>query len=265
MGIKDWLKGLLGVQRSSAVEPRPNTSSRSPVTVSLEIGGNPCVEVAGTTTFAKTAVLALASRYRLPERGYLEAGAWLQREPDNPVDADAVVIVVDGEKVGNLPSHLARALPLPPGISKEVIYQLHVVGGKKWAAKAFVWLGPGRPQWTYTADTPPPLTSRDRTLTRARQQSDMVREALESGGERAAQFQRGMYQGFITYSWSNRSNSSRGRAVSRKHSRSAIRQSGVLSRIEMAVNQPPGIRSRQQSCTASSGSTKKRSQCSSDG
>jgi hypothetical protein len=195
MGIKDWLKRSLGVQRGAATDTRPDTSSRFPVTVSLEIVGNPCVEVAGTTTFAKTAVLALADRYRLPERGYLEAGAWLQREPDNPVDPDAVAIVVDGEKVGNLPSYLAQALPLPPGISREVLYQLYVLHGEKWAAKAFVWLGPGKPQWTYSADNPPPLTSRERTLTQARQQSDMVLEALEGGGERAAQFQRGMYQG----------------------------------------------------------------------
>ena len=195
MGVKDWLKRALGERPGAVAEERPDTSFRSPVTVSLDVRGNPCVEVAGTTTFTKTAVLALADRYRLPERGYLETDAWLQREPENPIDAHAVAIVVDGETVGNLPSYLARALPLPAGISREVFYQLHVLGGEKWAAKAFVWLGPGKPQWTYTADDPPPLTSRDRTLAKARQQSDMVREALEIGGEKAAQFHRGMYQG----------------------------------------------------------------------
>ncbi|WP_152916220.1 hypothetical protein [Arthrobacter sp. RIT-PI-e] len=153
------------------------------------------MEVAGTTTFAKPAVVALVDRYQLPERGYFEAGAWLQREPENPVDVDAVAVIVEGEKVGNLPSYRARALQLPPQASTEVRYQLHVLQGEKWAAKAFIWLGPGAPQWTYSADSPPALTSRQRTLAAAKQQSEMVREALEGGGDRARQFQRGMYQG----------------------------------------------------------------------
>lgn len=195
MGVKDWLKRSLGGKPRVVAVERPDVSSRAPVTVSLQLGGNPCVEVAGTTTFAKTAVIALADRYRLPERGYLETAAWLQREPENPVDADAVAIIVDGAKVGNLPSYIARALPLPLGNSVQVFYELHVLRGEKWAAKAFVWLEQGKPQWTYSAENPPPLTSRQRTLAQARQQSDMVREALEGGGDRAAQFQRGMYQG----------------------------------------------------------------------
>lgn len=195
MGIKNWFRQSLGRKPSEIGENHPIVAGSAPVTVSLQVGGNPCVEAAGTTTFAKAAVITLAGRYRLPERGYLEVGARLQREPDNPVDADAVAIVVDGEKVGNLPSYLARALPLPPETSVEVRYQLHVLRGEKWAAKAFVWLGQGMPQWTYSADNPPPLTSRERTLTTARQQSEMVREALEEGGDRARQFQRGMYRG----------------------------------------------------------------------
>lgn len=117
------------------------------------------------------------------------------REPDNPVDTEAVAIVVDSEKVGNLPSYLARVLPLPSGTSVEVCYQIHVLQGEKWPAKAFVWLGQGIPQSTYSADDPPPLTTRERTPTAARQQSEMVREALEGGSDRARQFQRGMYQG----------------------------------------------------------------------
>jgi tetratricopeptide (TPR) repeat protein len=137
----------------------------------------------------------LADRYALPERGFLEVEARLQREPDNPVDAEAVAIVVEGEKVGNLPSYAARSFPLPEGASVGVPYQLHVLRGEKWAGKAFVWLGRGKPQWMYSASNPPPLASRERTLATAKRQSHMVKEALEGGGERAQQFQRGMYQG----------------------------------------------------------------------
>lgn len=195
MGVKAWFRKSFGRGPGEVAEDRPSDTGNTTISVSLQVGGNPCVEVAGTTTFAKAAVIALANTYRLPERGFLEVGARLQREPNNPVDADAVAIVVEGEKVGNLPSYFARNLPLPPETSVEVQYQLHVLRGEKWAAKAFVWLGQGVPAWSHSADNPPPLTSRERTLTTARQQSEMVREALEGGGERARQFQRGMYKG----------------------------------------------------------------------
>lgn len=92
-------------------------------------------------TYAK-----LLISHRLLERASLTAWARLQREPNNPVDADAVAIVVDGGKGGNLPSYLARSIPLPPETSVEVQYQLRVLRGEKWAAKAFVWLGQGAPQ-----------------------------------------------------------------------------------------------------------------------
>lgn len=195
MGIRHWFRRAVDRKPDENAEKHPDGVGSARVTVSLEVGGNPCVEVAGTTTFAKSAVIALVDSYQLSERGYLEIGAWLQREPDNPVDAEAVAVIVEGEKVGNLPSYLARALTLPPLTSTEVRYQLHVLQGEKWAAKAFVWLGQGIPQWTYPADSPPALTSRQRTLAAAKQQSEMVREALEGGDDRARQFQRGMYQG----------------------------------------------------------------------
>lgn len=195
MGVKEWLRQSFGHRHSEVAGDRSSSAGNARAAISLQIGGSTCVEVAGTTTFARAAVISLADRYELPARGFFEAGAQLQREPNNPVDADAVAVMVDGEKVGSLPSYLARALPLPPATSVEVQYQLHVLRGEKWAAKAFVWLGEGTPQWSHSAGNPPPLTSRQRTLAAARQQSDMVRDALEGGGDRARQFQRGMYQG----------------------------------------------------------------------
>ncbi len=76
---------------------------------------SPCLEVAGTTTFANDAVAALADRKGLGERGYYEGQAQLQRNPEKPVDPHAVAVLVDGEKVGCLPSYAAKDLPLPAG------------------------------------------------------------------------------------------------------------------------------------------------------
>jgi hypothetical protein len=99
--------------------------------------------VAGTTTFANDAVAALADRKGLGERGYIEGQAQPQRDPDNPVDPQAVADLVDGEKVGCLPSYVAKNLPLPAGASHPVPYQLHVLREQKLWAKASVLLAPG--------------------------------------------------------------------------------------------------------------------------
>ncbi len=163
------------------------------LTVSSRLAG--CLEVAGTTTFAKDAVAALADRRGLGERGYFEGQAQLQREPENPVDPQAVAVLVDGEKVGCLPSYAAKDLALPAGASELVRYQLHVLRDKKLLAKAYVWLGNGHPEWQFTAQNPPALTSRERINSSHAEKTSMVREALQGGGERAERFKRGMVDG----------------------------------------------------------------------
>ncbi|WP_354261427.1 HIRAN domain-containing protein [Arthrobacter sp. OAP107] len=163
------------------------------LTVSSRLAG--CLEVAGTTTFAKDAVAALADRRGLGERGYFEGQAQLQREPENPVDPEAVAVLVDGEKVGCLPSYVAKDLALPAGASEPVRYQLHVLRDKKQLAKAYVWLGDGEPEWQFTAQNPPGLTSRERITSSHTEKTAMVREALQGGGERAPQFKSGMVDG----------------------------------------------------------------------
>lgn len=146
-------------------------------------------------TFAKPAVMELAERKGLTTRGCYECWAQLLREPENPVDSNAVAVVIDGEKVGNLPSGIAKALPLRVGESAPVPYQLHVLREDVFRAKAYVWLDQGAPRWAFTQASPPPLTTRERTLAAAREHFEMVREALEGGGERAEEFRQGMVGG----------------------------------------------------------------------
>jgi hypothetical protein len=153
------------------------------------------VELAGTTTFTKDVVAALAERHSLGTRGYYEGPAQLQREPDNPADRHAVAVIVEGEKVGYLPSPAARATRLSLGVGAPVSYQLHVLREGKLRAKAFVWLGDGPPEWLHTEDDPPALTTSERANESHRDVSGMVREALEGGGARAAQFKRGVVDG----------------------------------------------------------------------
>lgn len=74
-------------------------------------------------------------------------------------------------------------------------YQLHVLREQKLLAKAYVWLGPGEPEWVHTRENPPALTSRERINDSHVQKTMLVREALQEGGERAQQFRRGMVDG----------------------------------------------------------------------
>ncbi|MCO4275933.1 hypothetical protein NG701_16110 [Pseudarthrobacter sp. HLT3-5] len=198
MGFGSWLRQAL--QGGSATAPALDSSKdeqrfQPALKIEVSLQFNACLEVAGTTTFAKEAVAAFAERRGLGGRGYFEGKALLQREPENPVDPWAVAVVVDGEKIGSLPSYVAKDLPLPAGASQQVSYQLHVLREQKLLAKAFVWLGPGEPEWAHTRENPPALTSRERINSSHAETSAMVREALQGGGERAQQFQRGMVDG----------------------------------------------------------------------
>lgn len=186
MGFGSWLRQAIGgssasvTARKMAVEQELDQPS---VTLRVSIHSNACLEVAGTTTFAKDAVAALADRKGLAERGYYEGQAQLQRDTENPVDPQAVAVLVEGQKLGCLPSYAAQDLPLPAGASEPVRYQLHVLREQKLLAKAYVWLGDGDPEWAHTKENPPALTSRERINSSHTEKSAMVREALQGGGE----------------------------------------------------------------------------------
>lgn len=196
MGFGSWFRDVIGVKASPTPVARADGDTEQPnIALRVSLQFHPCLEVAGTTTFAKDSVAALADREGLRERGYYESKAQLQREPDNPVDPQAVAIFVDGEKIGCLPSYAAKDLALPAGASEPVRYQLHVLRDKKLLAKAYVWLGEGEPEWLFTAQNPPALTSMERINSSHAEKTAMVRDALQGGGERALQFRRGMVDG----------------------------------------------------------------------
>lgn len=199
MGFGSWLKEIMNAGKArppvGPVTQQEQGPELPPTRLAITTSFNPCVEVAGTTTFAKEAVAALADRNSLAGRGYYEGNAQLQREPENPVNPQAVAVLVDGEKVGYLPSYAAAEMALPAGGSEPARYQLHVLRDHKLLAKAYAWLGSGEPEWPYTEENPPALTSRERIDSTHLRRSEMVRAALEGGGARAAQFRRGMVDG----------------------------------------------------------------------
>lgn len=195
MGFGSWASRLFGEKGGvQHADPDDGFADQPIKTLTISSQYQECLEVAGTTTFAKDAVAALADRKGLGERGYFEGEAQLQREPANLVDPKAVAVLVDGEKVGCLPSYAARDMPLMIGASAPVAYQLHVLRDKKLLAKAYVWLGDSTPQWAYSRENLPALSSKEKIDSSHEAMSTMVQEALE-GDERAQQFKRGMVDG----------------------------------------------------------------------
>jgi hypothetical protein len=196
MRLGSWLReAIAGKPSPRQGTPEQEAPDQPKVTLGVTLQFHECLEVAGTTTFAKDGVAALADRKGLGERGYYEGQGQLQRDTENPVDPQAVAVLVEGQKVGCLPSYAAKDLSLPAGASEPVRYQLHVLRDQKLLAKAYVWLGDSDPEWAHPQENPPALTSRERINSSHTEKSAMVREALQGGGERAQQFKRGMVDG----------------------------------------------------------------------
>ena len=154
------------------------------------------VKLAGTTTFAHEAAAALMGRHHQREDGHLETDAFLQREPDNAADPQAVAVHVEGQRVAYLPGYLAARLPVAPGEAQPVKVQLFSeVTPKGLRVEGWAWLGGELPQWQWSASKRPPLNAQAKRVAEQQERSTMVRHALAEGGRRSHEFDMGMVRG----------------------------------------------------------------------
>lgn len=176
---------------------KPTEAAPQPaLTISASVHISELVNITGTTTFAKDAANALATRMGLAEDGYLETDATLQREPDNPADPNAVTVNVQGERIGYVPSYVASALPLSQNASIPVRAQLFTaVTAKGLRVEGWVWLGGEAPRWEYSSTKRPPMTPAEKRKASAEATDAMIAAALADGGSRAEQFRRGAVGG----------------------------------------------------------------------
>jgi tetratricopeptide (TPR) repeat protein len=149
----------------------------------------------GTTTFCRDAINALASRHGAADGGYLELPGSLQREPENQADPNAVAVMVEGERVGYLPSYATAEAGVDLG-SRAVRVQIFTeMLPKGLRAEAWAWLGNRPPKWEWSERNRPPMSSKAKAMANHEGSRDMVREALAGGGKRAEEFKRGMVNG----------------------------------------------------------------------
>jgi hypothetical protein len=163
----------------------------------------------GTTTFGKEEAAALFARHGLPEGGLIEAAGRLVAERDNPKDPNAVMVTVEGSRIGYLPGYVAARVRFGEGDSTSCQVQLwgamdqgrlRVIG---WAG-----FGDGAVDWPYTADSPPAITLDEQRAAHIAATTEMVDEAVNipadpawraahpSQALRAAQFEAGMVGGY---------------------------------------------------------------------
>lgn len=160
-------------------------------------GGEPeLVKLTGTTTFARDAITRLAERRGTVELAYLEVSGSMQREPENGADPNAVALHVEGERIGYLPGHIAARVELSAGGSRAVAVQIFTqVLPKGLRAEAWAWLPARAPQWQWSETNRPPLSSEAKAAAHHAGVTEMVRDALADGGERAQSFELGMVSG----------------------------------------------------------------------
>ncbi|NTW40875.1 MAG: hypothetical protein HGA44_13510 [Cellulomonadaceae bacterium] len=152
--------------------------------------------LSGTTTFGRDAIDATLARRGLSVPLHVELDGVLQREPDNRADPHAVAVLIDGERVAYLPSHVAQRLDLPSGASQRVRIQLFAKEQDgRTRAVGWAWLGTDEPKWQFGLGNWPAIT---RDETRAAQHSarrDLVTEGMRGGGDRANRMRAGMVDG----------------------------------------------------------------------
>ncbi|UKF26725.1 MULTISPECIES: HIRAN domain-containing protein [Clavibacter] len=153
-------------------------------------------KLSGTTTTCRAAITALAERHGVADGGYLELPASLQREPNNPVDRNAVAVMVEGERVGYLPGFSTPAAQLSTVGSRPARVQIFTeVLPKGLRAEAWVWIGTRSPQWDWSESKRPPMSSKAKAEAEHAERRNSIREGLNGGDERAGELRAGMVNG----------------------------------------------------------------------
>lgn len=186
---------LADARRAPQTPNRP-ARPRPTLTFTGGISADGPVALTGTTTFGRDAINSLLARRAATPPVMLDLDAVLQREPTNQVDPNAVIVVVEGERIGYLPSYLAKSLDLPVGAGVPVPVRLFAATQDgRTRAKAWAWLQTGLPAWPFDADNPPAITRDQERAAEHTGRRATVAEALAGGGTRAEQFQAGMVNG----------------------------------------------------------------------
>lgn len=156
----------------------------------------PLVQVAGTTTFCRELASKLAEGL-LPNDGYLECPVTIEKCPEDDTRPEAIDVQHETGQIGALPSSATRLLNLDFNQPVRVPAQLFAAETPEGPRlDAWVWLGQGPPEWKYSRQHRPPVTTFDRAAERHWAIQALVREGLaDDDPHRQRQFGRGLVDG----------------------------------------------------------------------
>lgn len=193
MGLKLWFS-----RKEKPVKAEAEPAIDLPLfPFDLGLPFNEEVEVSGTMTFAHNDVLELMKlRDMTSEHCYMEAVAILRPDPDNPVDENAIEVLVDGIRVGCLSTGISKIIRQNTMSPVNASYQLHTLrSGDQVKAKAFVWLDNSLPHWRYSESTPAPLTLASKAKEAEDDYKRTVQEGLRAGGAQQKKFENALVGG----------------------------------------------------------------------
>lgn len=138
----------------------------------------------GSTTGCRDAADELAARYGIVDTGCPWVGeATLVSEPENPVDAHAVALFVEGQRVAYLPSFIAHLL------DSRGAEEIGTIPVQVWSRtirdeqRTYIWGYFGssdRPRWDYTEKKPPPFTRAEVERARGAARAAVLNERTKS-------------------------------------------------------------------------------------
>jgi hypothetical protein len=193
LGVMGILGRLFSRTTTATPEPAPIQEPGRPLP-----GGNlfPESPVSGTTTFTREGALAI---FPPGQTGMRDIEAITRVEPDNPVQANALALIVDGSTVG----YLARSggWPAETASVRVPVRAWCAIEDGEQRVEAHAWIGAGEPRWTYGPSNPYAVTRAEKPVQRAQERAQVRERNLAAGGHEGRYARALLVNGKMPFEW----------------------------------------------------------------
>lgn len=164
-----------------------------------------CIQVSGTTTFAREFAVSEALDVLGKVPGYAVAPGWVSKDRTSEFPDSARIYVSGQGAIGALSSGLSEQLyMLQFDVRVPVRVQLFLsetTNGPR--VDAWIWAGPDTPAWRYSENSRPPTTTAERANESHRAKTTLAREGLASGVAVLHSSEREWLMADTTLNWSS--------------------------------------------------------------
>ena len=193
MGLLARLFGGESKQRRSDALPDDGSERARQVLIDFQRQWG-CIQVSGTTTFAREFAVSEVLDVVGQVPGYAMVPGWVAKDRDSEFPDSGRVYVSERGAIGALFSGLSEKLDmLQFDVRVPVRVQLFLsetTSGPR--VDAWIWAGPDTPAWRYSENSRPPTTTAERANESHREKTTLVRDGLASGGASCRTVQSGI-------------------------------------------------------------------------